>query len=561
MGAYLTFLDVAGFVALLLWGVHMVQTGIQRAFGPRLRTMLGVALGNRIYAFFAGLGVTALLQSSTATGLIVAGFAASGLVGLVPALGAMLGANVGTTLIVQVLSFDISRIAPVLVLVGVIMFRRGNASHVRDFGRVFIGLGLLLLSLHLLLAQLEPYRDLPALRWVLQALSGHPGLAILLAAALAWAAHSSVAVVVLVMSFSAQGLLPMDVAFALVLGANLGTAINPLLEGSAKDDPQARRLPLGNLLNRAAGVLIGLALLDAVHPWMTQLAGDNARAVANFHTAFNLLLAAVFLPLLTPYAALLRRWLPSHPDETDPGRPMYLDSAARGMPVVALGNAAREALRMADTLQTMLHHSREALAGADRKRISEARRLDDILDRLNGAIKTYVAGLDQDELTAEDRRRANEILVFITNLEHAGDVVDKNLLNDIGRLNKRGLTFSPEGRRELDDMHGRLEVNLRLAASLFVTEDARAARLLAAEKEIFRNMEIAATQAHFDRLRSGRIDTTETSGLHLDVLRDLRRINSHLVASAAYSVLENPAGSPAAPFEAAGETEVVTTPK
>src|SRR5690606_16195828 len=175
------------------------------------------------------------------------------------------------------------------------------------------------------------------------------------------------------------------------------------------------------------------------------------------------------LPLLTPYAALLQRWLPSDPSKTDPGRPMYLDSAARALPVVALGNAAREALRMADTLQTMLHHAREALATADRKRIAEARRLDDVLDRLNGAIKTYVANLDQEELTAEDRQRANEILTFITNLEHAGDVLDKNLLNEIGKLNQRGLGFSPEGRRELDEMHGRLETNLRLAASLFVT--------------------------------------------------------------------------------------------
>jgi len=536
MNPYLALFDIAGYVALLLWGIYLVQTGIQRAFGPRLRMMLGVALGNRISAFFAGLGVTAILQSSTATGLIVAGFAANGLVKLVPALAAMLGANVGTTLIVQVLSFDIARIAPVLVLVGVVMFRRDNATHIRDSGRVLIGLGLLLLALHLLLAELAPYRELPELWTALGALSGHPGLAILLAAVLAWAAHSSVAVLLLIMSFAAQELLPMDSALAMVLGANLGTAINPLLEGSARDDAPARRLPLGNFLNRVVGVLVGLALLHHIHPWMVAFTGDNARAVANFHTIFNLALAAAFLPLLTPYAALLQRWLPSDPSKTDPGRPMYLDSAARALPVVALGNAAREALRMADTLQTMLHHAREALATADRKRIAEARRLDDVLDRLNGAIKTYVANLDQEELTAEDRQRANEILTFITNLEHAGDVLDKNLLNEIGKLNQRGLSFSPEGRRELDEMHGRLETNLRLAASLFVTADPRAARVLAAEEDAFRDLEAKATRAHFERLRSRRIDTTETSALHLDALRDLRRINSHLVAAAAYIV-------------------------
>ncbi len=538
MSPYLAILDLAGYVALLLWGVHMVQTGIQRTFGPNLRTVLGVALSNRLNAFLAGVGVTAILQSSTATGLIVAGFAANGLVGLVPALAAMLGANVGTTLIVQVLSFDIAALAPALILLGVVMFRR-HAGRTRDLSRVFIGLGLLLLSLHQLLGVLEPYRELPTLRIGLQALSGQPALAVLIAAILAWAAHSSVAVVVLVMSFSAQGILPLETAFALVLGANLGTAINPLMEGSARSDPRARRLPLGNFINRAAGVLLALAILHLIHPWMNELAQDNARAVANFHTLFNLVLAAAFLPLLGPYAAMLRRWLPANVDQYDPGLPIYLDSAAREVPVVALGNAEREALRMADALQTMLTHTRAAFATGDRKRIAEARQEDNTLDRLNAAIKAYVAGLDQDELTADDRRRSTEILTFIINIEHAGDVIDQNLLGHISKLSKRGLTFSPEGHLELDGMFARLDANLRLAASLFMTEDARAARLLAAEKDTLRKMEVDATQAHFDRLRSGRIDTMETSALHLDMLRDLRRVNTHLVAAAAYPVLES----------------------
>ncbi|GAA4343023.1 Na/Pi cotransporter family protein [Pigmentiphaga soli] len=540
MDLIFTLLDLAGYVALLLWGVHMVQTGIQRAFGPRLRASLGVALANRGYAFLAGLGVTAILQSSTATGLMIAGFAGSGLVGLVPALAAMLGANVGTTLIVQVLSFDVTIWAPILVLAGVLMFRRSNATHTRDLGRVGIGLGLLLLSLHLLLGQLEPYRELPALRAVLGALSDQPVLAVLLAAALAWAAHSSVAVVVLVMSFAAQGIVPPDTAFALVLGANLGTAINPMLEGAARQDPLARRLPLGNFMNRALGVAVGLLALRYVQPLMTQLAdGDNARAVANFHTLFNLALALIFMPVLRPYSRLLQRLLPPNPDRPDPGQPRYLDDAARELPVVALGNAAREALRMADTLQTMLQNTRAAFDRGDRKRIAETRQLDDVLDKLNAAIKTYVSSLDADELTEDDRKRSGEILTFITNLEHAGDVLVTNLLAHIGKQIKRGLSFSPAGRREMTEMLDRLGANLKLAASLFMTDDPRAARLLGAEKDVFRRLEIDATRAHFDRLRAHRLDSTETSALHLDILRDLRRINTHLVAAAAYPVLED----------------------
>ena len=266
-----TLLDLAGSVALLLWGLHMVQTGIQRGFGPDLRRWLGTALGNRLAAFAAGLGVTAILQSSTATGLMVAGFAAGGAVALVPALAVMLGANVGTTLIVQVLSFDVAEVAPALILLGVILFRRGTAARTRDLGRVAIGLGLMLMSLHRLVTLMTPYEDMPSLRLVLGAITTEPVLDVLVAAGLTWAAHSSVAVVLLVMSFAAKGAVPPEAAFALVLGANLGTAINPVLEGVSGDDPVARRLPIGNLLNRALGCVVALALLHRIGPLMVQI--------------------------------------------------------------------------------------------------------------------------------------------------------------------------------------------------------------------------------------------------------------------------------------------------
>src|SRR5580698_4021615 len=262
-----TLLNLAGAVALLLWGVHMVQTGVQRAFGARLRSFLSNALRNRFKAFLAGMGVTAILQSSTATGLMITGFAAGGLVELVPALAVMLGANVGTTLIVQVLSFDVAEIAPALILIGVLMFRRASAAP-RDFGRVFIGLGLMLMALQSFLDLLTPYEDVPSLRLLLGAIATQPVLDVILAAGLTWAAHSSVAVVLLVMSFAARGTVPPEAAFALVLGANLGTAINPVLEGATGNNRAAKRLPFGNLINRVIGVACGVAALPYVGPWM-----------------------------------------------------------------------------------------------------------------------------------------------------------------------------------------------------------------------------------------------------------------------------------------------------
>jgi phosphate:Na+ symporter len=533
-----TLLDLAGSVALLLWGIHMVQTGIQRAFGAKLRSFLGSALRNRFKAFLAGMGVTAILQSSTATGLMVTGFAAGGLVDLVPALAVMLGANVGTTLIVQALSFNVAEVAPALILIGLLMFRRASAGP-RDFGRVLIGLGLVLMALHQFIDLLTPYEDVPSLRILLGAVSTQPVLDVILAAGLTWAAHSSVAIVLLVMSFATKGIVPPEAAFALVLGANLGTAINPVLEGTTGDDPASKRLPLGNLLNRLLGVGVALAALPYVGPWLVTIDPDNSRVVADFHTGFNLILALVFFPLLTPYAALLRRWLPARIAEGDPSRPMYLDPSAREIPVIALGAAAREALRLADVLESMLHGLRDVFERGDRRQISGTKRLDDVLDKLNAAIKAYLTSLDPEALSEVDHRRVTEILTFATNMEQAGDIVDKNLLGLATKQLKRGLAFSKEGQAELLTMIDRLTANLRAAASLFMTADERAARLLAAEKEAFRNLEALATASHFERLRHGGLDTAETSSLHLDALRHIKQINTHLVAAAAYPVLES----------------------
>ena len=534
----ITLLQLAGSVALLLWGVHMVQSGVQRAFGAKLRGFLSRALRSRVKAFLAGVGVTAVLQSSTATGLMVTGFAAGGLVDLIPALAVMLGANVGTTLIVQILSFDVAEIAPALILIGVLMFRRASAAP-RDFGRVLIGLGLMLIALQQFIGLLTPYEDVPSLRLLLGAIATQPVLDVILAAGLTWAAHSSVAVVLLIMSFAAKGTVPPDAAFALALGANIGTAINPVLEGATGDDPAARRVPIGNLINRVLGVAVALAVLGPIGRLMVMIEPDNARAVADFHTAFNVTLALIFLPLLKPYALLLRRLLPARVNQADPGRPMYLDPSARDTPIVALGGAAREALRLADVVESMLAGLREAFAKGDRRQISETKRLDDTLDNLNTAIKAYITAIDPDALSDEDHRRVREILAFTTNMEHAGDLIEKNLLGIVTKKLKRGVSFSKAGQAELLTMIDRLLVNLRMAASLFMTADERAARLLAGEKEVFRNLESEATDSHFERLRAGRLDTAETSSLHLDALRDLKNVNTHLVVAAAYPVLEN----------------------
>ena len=537
MRTTLTLMDLAGAVALLIWGVHMVQTGVTRAFGPQLRRVLGYAFANRLKAFLAGLGVTAILQSSTATGLMVTAFAAGGLVDLVPALAVMLGANVGTTLIVQAFSLDVSRVSFLFILIGVMMFRRTGVTRTRDLGRVGIGLGLMLIALQHLLTMITPYEDVPSLRVLLGAITTDPLIDILLAAGLTWAAHSSVAIVLLIMTFAAQGVIPPHAAFALVLGANLGTAINPLIESGVSGDPAAKRLPIGNLINRIVGCALGLAALNWIGPKLVAFEPDSARAVADFHTAFNIALALLFFPVLTPLAKLLIRMLPVRPDPADPSQPMYLDGAARETPSIALAGAAREALRMSDVFETMLAGALDSLDRGDRKRVTETKRMDDVLDRLDRAIKEYITSLDTDALSDLEHRRLSEIVAFTTNIEHAGDILEKSLMPLAAKRIKRGLASSDANREEIRQMIERLIGNTRAAAAVFMTEDPGAARQLLSEKEVFRDIETRATHAHFGIARDGRSENVQAGRLHLDILRDLKRVNAHL-AAAAYPILE-----------------------
>lgn len=537
MNTTLTLIDLAGAVALLMWGVHMVQTGVNRAFGPHLRRMLSYALGNRFKAFAAGLGVTAILQSSTATGLMATSFAAGGLVDLVPALAIMLGANVGTTLIVQALSFNVSSVSLLLVLLGVLMFRRSSVTRTRDLGRVGIGLGLMLIALQHLLALITPYEDVPSLRMLLGTVTTEPLIDVLLAAGLTWAAHSSVAIVLLVMTLAAKGVVPPHAAFALVLGANLGTAINPLLESGVTGDPAGKRLPVGNLVNRIVGVALALAVLNWIGPKLVTLDPDPARAVADFHTGFNIVLALLFFPVLKPLARLLTRLLPVRVDAADASQPVYLDGAARETPSIALAGAAREALRMVDVFEDMLRGAIDSLDRDDRKRVSETKRMDDVLDRLDRAIKEYLTSLDTDALDDADHRRMLEIIALTTNIEHAGDIVERSLMSLAAKRIKQGIGFSEASRRDIRGMIERLISNARAAAAVFMTEDPRSARRLIHEKEVFREFETNATESHFGRVRDGRKDTVEAGRLHLDILRDLKRVNSHL-AAAAYPILE-----------------------
>lgn len=529
-------LNLGGGIALLLWGIRMVRTGMNRSFGAELRRALAVSNRSRLAAFAAGASVTAVLQSSTATALIVAPFAARGIFTGAAALAIMLGADVGTTLAVQVLSLGVSWLSPLLILSGVTGFLSSRTSKPKGLARAAIGLGLALLALHLITAASEPLRSSDLLAVIVAHLSDQPVIAVLLAAVLTWLSHSSVAVVLLIMSLAAGQIISEPLALALVLGANLGGAMVAVVL-TANAPPANRRVPIGNMAMRAIGTLLALALLPYLFPYLDMLHTSPARLVVNFHTGFNLALAVLFLPLVGWCDRLIGKLLPDKGEGEKPAEPRYLDAEALDTPSVALACATREALRMGDHVQQMLAASMDVFRRDDERKMREIEEADDVVDRLHEAIKLYLAQLTREELDARESNRSLEIMSFTTNLEHIGDIIDKNLMELAAKKMKARATFSKAGMAELEAFHKHVLANFELAMNVFTTGDLELARRLLREKTEIRQLEQRSMTSHFSRIGEGRAESIHTSALHIDVLRDLKRINSHLT-SVAYPILE-----------------------
>ena len=524
-------LNIIAGVCLLLWGVILLRLGVTRGFGAALRRFLASCTNNRLKAFGAGIGMTALLQSSTATVLVVSSFASQGLVNAATGIAIVLGADVGTTLIAQLFSLDISLLLPVFMVVGYILFKMENNGKLKNIGRILIGLALMLLALNLIREGASPLRESETLPLILEPLQKDPFFAVLLAALMTWLAHSSLAIVLLLMSLVTAGVLPLELGLFMVLGANIGGTIAPLI-ATLKDNPDAMRIPLGNMLIRMVGIVAVVPFLHFIMPYLADFEADEARQLVNFHTGFNVALALAFLPFTGFISHILKRALPDRPVAYDPGRARYLGEKDLDTPSVALSNASRETLRMAEMVQQMLTDAMTALRTNNEKLVVRIREEDDVIDRLYGQIKNYMARMAQEFMDRREAQRYVQILMFSTNLEHAGDVIDKNLLPLVNKKIRNQVEFSAEGMKEIQHIHDLVLESVKLAQSIFDTGDITLAKRLLADKEIIRIAEIKGFTTHIGRLRGGVPETVSTSSLHLDIVRDYRRINSYMCAVA-----------------------------
>ncbi|MBT8767426.1 Na/Pi cotransporter family protein [Metapseudomonas boanensis] len=543
----LTLLNLLSAVALLIWGTHIVRSGILRVYGANLRRLLSISVRRRPLAFAAGIGVTALVQSSNATALLVSSFVAQGLMLLAPALAIMLGADVGTALMARVLTLDLSWLSPLLIFFGVILFLSRKQTRLGQLGRVGIGLGLIILALQLIVAAAEPITTAKGVKVLFSSLTGDVLLDALTGALFAMVSYSSLAAVLLTATLAASNVISLKVALCLVIGANLGSGVLALLSSSLQN-PAGRRVALGSLLFKLAGCVLVLPLVGPLANWMDSWPISNAELVIAFHVLYNSVRCGLCLLLIVPMARFCNWLLPDRPQPDDVAKPRHLDATALETPSLALANAVRETLRMGDIVEQMLNNLLHLLRGGDPLLGKDIHRLDDDIDALYTAIKLYLARMPREDLGERDSRRWAEIIELTINLEQAGDIIER-MLDDV-RSKKDGqrLAFSAEGLAEIISLYDQLVDNLHLSLSVFLNGDQENAKRLRRAKRRFRMLERRYAHAHVARLHQQVVQSIETSALHLGLMGDMKRLNS-LFCAIAYAVLDNPDAPDAAEEE------------
>ena len=531
-------INLIGGVALLLWGLRMVRVGISDGWGSEIRGALGASLNNRFKALLSGLGITMLLQSSSATALLTASFSGQGILTTATALAILLGADVGTTLVAQVLTFDLSALSPVLIAIGVALYTYSTGGRSRDAGRLLLGLGMMLLALKLIVTASLPMRESLIIQQIFLALGEDLILAVIFGAVIAWASHSSLATVLLVIALAGTNAVEITVAFAFVLGANIGGAIPPFVANLGANRA-ARQPPLGNLLFRLVGVIAVLPFIDHAATQLAVFDADNARQIANFHMFFNIALMVVFFPLIDQMVKLTEALLPEDDSSTDLMLPRNLDRGAFDNPLVALVNAEREVLRMGEVVERMLDNTFVALRRDDTELAWQTRELDGVVNDFYDNVKRYLTELAREPLGAKESRRCNEILAYATNLEHIGDIISDDLIQNI--VQKKIATrsrMSPRDSAAIDDLQEPILASFQLSLNVFTSSDVAMARTLLARKYKFAKREKKAVLNHLQQIREDAAYDSDLSAMQLDVLRDLKRVSSHL-ASVAYPILED----------------------
>lgn len=529
------FIGLFGGMLLLLYGIKLLNDGLQNAAGPKIRSLLRSLTSNRLAAVGGGAFITGLIQSSSATSVMLVGFVSAGLMSFHQTLAVILGADIGATLTVQLIAFHVYDYAVLLVGIGLSFTLFAKRMLFKNIGQGVLGFGFVFLSIKIMIEAMTPLQGNELFRQVFIALTDTPLIAIVLSAGITALIHSSAATMGIALVLASSGLIPLPAAIYIILGANIGTCATAFF-ASLRSPVEARRVAWAHLLFKVFGVLLFLPLLIPFAHLVAATTPDLTRQIANANTLFNVIMAVVFLPFIGPFSKLVMKLVPEEEEEKKVG-PIYLDEHVLGTPALALGQASREALRVSDIVRVMLVDAIPVFQSDDPAFIAAIKNKDNLIDLLDRHIRLYITRLSSSPITETQSRRSMAVLEISRNLENIGDIIDRNIMPLAMKRISKGILFSREGLDEIILFHKKVIENFDTAISAFAGNDRVLADQVLRNKEELGMMERELVQAHLDRLRKGFRESIETSHIHLDLIGNLARINS-LITHIIYPIID-----------------------
>jgi len=532
-GTWIMFLvfGLLGGLGLFLMGMELSGEGLKSAAGDRMRGVLSALTSRRVLGLVIGVVATAVLQSSSATTVMLVGFVSATMMNLTQAIGVILGAKIGTTVTTQLIAFNLAEYSLLLVAFGVLLRIAGKRKGVKQAGEIILGFGLIFFGLGVMSSAMKPLRGVPEFSELLVGMGENPLLGILVAVAFTAIVQSSAATIGLAIALCAGGLLSLEAALPLAWGAHIGTCATALLS-SLGTGREGKQVAVAHLILSILGVAVAYPflgyLIDASR-WLTAAMGSAAvaRELANGHMLFTIVTGILLLLFVRPVRWLTLKTVP--PLKTEPPfGPRYLSEAGLDIPVLALEQAHREIMRLTGIVRGMLVTSMAILKAPDGETVAAISREDDKVDILEKAIRPFLARVAQRGLEPRLSAREHAYIYIVQDLEGIGDIITKEIAPVGVKLTERKASFSPEGLAELEDYHGKLLAKLDRLIKAVETAD----RTLAEEtlqlgfKE--RMLERRLRQAHLERLHCDRKDSVETSSWHLSVLNNLRAIGEKL---------------------------------
>jgi phosphate:Na+ symporter len=528
-------ITLIGGLAIFLYGLKLGSSHLERIAGNRLRYIISRLISNRFKGVAVGILSTVLLQSSSATTVMLVSFASVGLITLLQSISIILGANIGTTVTVQLIAFRVSDYALLMVAGGFLLSLMKKDTRGYRIGGVILAFGFIFFGMKIMSDAVAPLRYYPQVEQALLSVGHNPLLGIILATAFTAIVQSSAATLGLVLSLSFQGLMNLQAAIPFVLGANIGTCITAMLASlGAKTD--GKRVAIGHSLFKIIGVIIFYPFIFWVADLIAATTSDVSRQIANFHTFFNVIVAVVFLPFMKPFSLIVVRALPKREPPVSKFGPRYLEKKLLGSPDVALGQATREILRMADIVFQMVNKTMDVYRNNDRDLRKDLVAEDDKVDLLEESITPYLTALSQKELNHQQGEKEVGLLFVTSELEQIGDLVSKKLMVYAQKKIDQPFYFSDEGFKEITAFHAEVVVTLQMAINAFAAWNKDLARQVIERRKNLSIEQNRLHRAHIDRLHQGLKESFDTSTVHLDLIGDLNRINLH-ASKIAYAVL------------------------